>query len=109
MMKQLILGATLAAATLASTPLLADPMGQHCGRNTSTSAANCPAAGAEHGQHAMRHGGMHGQHAMGHGGMHGQRHAARGEGHRKGAHDAHGTQRGGAGADCPMHNERKPT
>lgn len=99
MTMKLWLGATLAAATLASTALLADPMGQHHGRNTAGGAANCLAAGANHGQHAM-----------GHGGMHGHKHAARSEGHRRGAHDAHGAQRGHEGAGCPMHNnERKPT
>jgi hypothetical protein len=98
MKKRLLLGATLAAAALASAPLLADQADHRHGQNAAGGATHCPAARADHGGHAM-----------GHGGMHGDRHAARAEGQHKGAHGAQHMMRGHAGEGCPMHGERKPT
>jgi len=99
-MKKLLIGATLAAAALASTQLLADPgHGNHGrqGQNTPCTSANCPAeAGAHQG------------HSMGHGGMRGKMQAMHGEHQGKGQHGKPGTQRGNAGEGCPMHTERKP-
>ncbi len=97
MMKKLLLGATLATAALASTPLLADPAGHRHGQNTPCAGANCPEPQAATGQA--------GSHGMGRGGMHGRMQSMR---HGSEGHHGKGAQRG-AGADCPMHAERKPT
>lgn len=101
-MKKLLMGATLAAAALTSTSLLADPAGHRHGQNTSCAGTNCPAATVEgHGQHGASQGGRHGRRQAMHGGQQG-----------KGAHGNQrgpGAQRGNAGEGCPMHTERKPT
>jgi hypothetical protein len=90
MMKKFLIGATLAAAALASTQLLADPGHGRRGQNTPCTGASCPAATTE--GHAQ-----HGQNARGQG-MHAQRHGKGG----------HGAQRGHQGEGCPMHAEKKP-
>ena len=101
MIKQLLLGATLATAALASAPLLAEPADHRHGQNAQCTGTNCAAAtAATEGR---------GHHAMGRGSMHGNMHAVRGEHQGKGAHGKRGAQGANAGEGCPMHSERKPT
>jgi hypothetical protein len=100
MIKQLLLGATLATAALATTPLLADPGHRH-GQNTACSGQNCPAATAQGGH------GHHGGHARM---AQGQReHGGHGKHGRHGMHGGQGAQHGHGADGCPMHGERKPT
>lgn len=101
-MKKLLIGATFAAAALASTQLLADPGHGRHGQNTPCTGEKCPAASAE----------GHGRHGAGQGGRHGRMQAMHGGQQDKGTHGNHrgsGAQRGNAGEGCPMHTERKPT
>ncbi len=97
MIKQLLLGATLATAALTTTPLLADPGHRH-GQNSTCSGQNCPAATAQDGR------GHHGGHAR-------MAQGERGHGNhgRHGTQGGQGAQRGHGGDGCPMHSERKPT
>ncbi len=88
MFKRLLLGATLATAALAATPLLADPGHRH-GQNTACSGENCPATAR--GGHGDRAG--HGRMAQMHGGKNHQ--------------GQHGTRHGNGGAGCPMHAQPK--
>ena len=99
MMKKLLISATLAAAALASTQLLADPADHRHGQNTPCTGANCPATAATAAE----------QHGMSHGGMRGRMQAMQGEHQGKDAHGKAGAQRGKMGEGCPMHTERKPT
>lgn len=104
MIKQLLMGATLATAAIAATPLLADPGHRH-GQNTACSGQNCPAATAQggHGHHAGHARMAQGQREHGGDGSHGSH-------GRHGAHHGMQDAQRGHGADgCPMHSERKPT
>lgn len=98
-LKQLLVGATLATAALATAPLLADTGHRH-DRNATCSGQNCPAQSAQGGQ--GQHGGSHQGRMTQRGGQHGK-HGG------QGPHGMHGAQQGNAGAGCPMHEQPKST
>lgn len=101
MLKTLLVGATLATAALAATPLLADPGHRH-GQNAACSGENCPATTTQGGQ---GHRGGHGRMAQ----MHGERGGHGGQHGMHGGHGRHGAQQGNAGTGCPMHAQPKST
>jgi hypothetical protein len=95
MMRKLLMVATLGAAALATTPLLADQAEHRHGASTGAQ------AGADHkhgAQHAGRHAEMQERMQERHEHM-----ATRQHGHQHGAQDGH---RGGNNAEgCPMHRQ----
>lgn len=102
-MKQFSVAATLVAAALASTAVLADPPSRAQGHHPGGPAAQAQAC--DHGAgHGMRGHGHHERMAQ-HGNHRGHGNAG-GPGHR---HGGHGAQQGNAGTGCPMHEQPKNT
>ena len=102
MLKKLLVGTTLVAATLISTQLLADPDEHKHGQDTQCVTANCPAnVTATDGRHGMGTSAMHGGHG---------KHARSERTAHHGEQGMQGAQRGHGGDGCPMHNmKREPT
>ena len=95
-MKKLLIAATLAAAALGTTSLLADPGHQH-GQRQAGAAGECPMAGTQHDNHEQRRAEMQARMAA----MHAQ------AGERHGGCGEHRGQHQNRGEGCPM--QQAPT